>query len=104
MKSGRSLTDSSITLWPYSVVARWIWSLSSFPNDNAWPDTFAGMVSCTTLNIGLFIWVLFGLTLILLNADLVTAFVESHYILGYDVQRAWIRGLDLTYEDPVIEM
>jgi hypothetical protein len=85
------------------MMARLVWSVVSFPN-NEWPDSYSGMATCTTLNAGLFIWVLFIFTALVLNVDLISAFMDAHVVLAYDLHRAFTRGMDVTYTTPSISL
>jgi hypothetical protein len=81
-KSGRGLTDRVVTVWPYSSMARAVWSASTFPGDDAdWPDTTGGMLTCVSLNLGLYMWIFLGIVLIYFSADIFADFAEAHLIL-----------------------
>ena len=53
-KTVRSIGARHITVWPYSLMFDWAWSLFTFPNDE-WPDNSANMVRCVVLNMGIYV-------------------------------------------------
>ena len=84
-KIGDSITEQTVTMWPYSSIARSVWGLAAFPN-NEWPDSYVGMATCVTLNVGAYILAILVLTLVALNWDIVTDFLRIHVILALDVK------------------
>ena len=97
-KIGRSVTDDTVTLWPYSAMERWVWSIAAFP-DNEWPGTYFGMAACVTLNTGSYILALVIITLAVIQWDVVTDVVSIHVMLGKDAAyriRESTRKSDLT--------
>jgi hypothetical protein len=84
-KIGGTITDETVTMWPYSAMARGIWGLAAFP-DNEWPASYVGMSVCVMLNVGVYILALMILTLIVLNWDIVIDVMLIHIIFARDLK------------------
>jgi hypothetical protein len=84
-KIGGALTDETVTMWPYSAMARGIWGLAAFP-DNEWPASYVGMSVCVTLNMGVYILALVIMTLAVLNYDIVIDVMLLHIIFARDLK------------------
>ena len=86
-KVGRDLSDRTVSIWPYSSMARAMWSTATFPGDE-WPGTYNNMLTCVTLNIGLYVYILMIATLVAFNSATIVDVADAHTILFQDMKHA----------------
>ena len=86
-KVGRDLSDRTVSIWPYSSMARAEWSTATFPGAE-WPGTYNNMFTCVTLNIGLYVYILMIATLVAFNSATIVDVADAHTILFQDMKHA----------------
>lgn len=79
-KTVRSIGAKTITVWPYSVMFDWMWSIFTFPDDQ-WPDSSVNMLRCVVLNMGIYVTAILIVIVIVYGYPHISDFIHCNAII-----------------------